>query len=266
LKKLSDSNLATPVYLKLSQDMPWPEDDFFYLLSRDGFFLCRNHAFFQSSTPTEYGPSELAGHKRFIKLSYPKLPQRLMEKVVGFFSRVADRYCAEAAVLLAWNSETESIEVIVPEQRSIVGGSWSGGKFYPINVYYDVPNLPPNLKLIGDIHSHVDGPAYASHTDIEDEAHFPGLHIVVGRIYKEPPEIHIEVTVDGNRFTVENHDMVLEGYKKRRVKEVPEEWMDKVVVETKTWKSTGADAQNYYSSSGYYGDQSEVEEFPRYSN
>ena len=60
----------TPVYLKVSEDMPWPKKEkVFYLLSRDGLFLCRNHEFFSSSVPAPKAPSELAGHERQLKLS-----------------------------------------------------------------------------------------------------------------------------------------------------------------------------------------------------
>ena len=52
--------------------------------------------------------------------------------------------------------------------------------------------MPPNLTLFGDIHSHVDEPAYASGTDKWDERYRAGLHIVVGRLGQEPPELHIE--------------------------------------------------------------------------
>ncbi len=76
-------------------------------------------------------------------------------------------------------------------------------------------------------------------TDIEDEVHRPGLHIVVGRIGSEPPELHIEVTVDGDRFAVKDYKMVLEGYHQRRPEEVPDEWMEQVTVETVSYQASG---------------------------
>src|SRR5207249_5482854 len=71
---------------------------------------------------------------------------------------------------------------IFPDQVATVGRNrW--GDTWPIGVEYDAPtDLPSNLAIIGDIHCHVDGGAYASYTDKDDEVHRPGLHVVVGQI------------------------------------------------------------------------------------
>ena len=234
--KISDSSLLTPIYLKLASDMPWPERErMFYVLTQDGLFTCRNHAFFRSSVPSDGWPGELAPHKPFLDLSYPKLSQRLFETVIGFFAIVATRHDAEAAALFVWNRSTSEVEVVVPEQRSFVTRS-SSGRSWPIEVQYDLPTLEPNQFPIGDIHSHVDGAAYASHMDKTDEAYRPGLHVVVGRIFDEPPQFHAEATVDGMRFMLENLAMVTEGYDRRRKNEVPPEWLDRVSIHD--WKST----------------------------
>ncbi len=231
MKLLSDK-LLTPFHLKTDFDAPWPEQEkLFYLLTANGLFRCRNHPFFRSSVPVNDWPAELATHRPFLKLSYPKIPQRLFERVIGFFARIGDDHGAEAAVLLAWHKTALRLEVIVPEQCTLVGTTWSGRPF-PVEVRYEIPHLPPDLMLIGDIHSHVDMSAYASAMDKDDELHRPGLHIVVGRLSLEPPDLHIEVTVDGTRFQVHDPKMVLAGYHHRRPHEVPQEWIDKVKVES----------------------------------
>ena len=246
--KCSDSTLHTPVYLKTSEDMPLPEEEpVYYLLSRDGLFLCRNHDFFQSSVPVEHWPSELAGHDRFFKIKYPKLPRRLLERVVGFFAVIGERYQSEAAVLLAWDPANQRIETLVPDQCGIVGTNF-GGEPYPISLDYELPLLPSQWTLIGDIHSHVDGPAYSSFVDQRDEAHRPGLHLVVGRIDLEPPEFHCEISIDGARFPVRNLDTVLAGYHRRK-NEVPQAWLDKVNV--KTWNSARRALVTYSSAKSY---------------
>jgi hypothetical protein len=71
-------------------------------------------------------------------------------------------------------------------------------------------------------------PAYASATDREDEVHRPGLHLVVGRLYQEPPEFHAELTVDGQRFHIGDLSQVMEKYQCRRPAEVPADWIKKV--------------------------------------
>lgn len=233
--KCSDQNLFTPIYLKLGDDMPWPEhENAFYLLSRDGLFLCRNSPFSRSCVPVSNFPSELAGQQPFLRLDYPRIPRRLMEQVIGFFDIIGERYCSEAAVLVAWNRATQAVEIVVPEQTGYVGTSLRG-EIYPMDLEYEVPALPPELVLIGDIHSHVDGLAYASFTDQSDEAHRPGFHLVIGRILDEPPQMHCEAVTDGVRFRVRDLSLILEGYYCRRVKEVPAEWIRQVTV--KPWSS-----------------------------
>lgn len=228
--KCSGSHLFTPVYLKLNEAMAWPEQEkAFYLLSSAGCFLCRNTPFFRSCVPVESFPSELAAQKPFLTLSYPRIPRRLMEQVIGFFDIIGQRHASEAAVLLIWNRATEVIDIVVPEQVGIVGKSTYGNP-YPLALEYQIPPLPPELVLLGDIHSHVDGLAYSSYLDKSDEVHRPGLHIVVGRILDEPPQFHCEAIADGFRFKIGDLGLVLEGYQRRRVKEVPPEWISKVVV------------------------------------
>ena len=42
---------STPtVFAKTLSDQPWPDDErLFYLVAREGLFICRNHEFFRSS-------------------------------------------------------------------------------------------------------------------------------------------------------------------------------------------------------------------------
>jgi len=220
----TDDGPLTPIYLKTQRDMSWPEDKVFYLLTADGLFLCRNHEFFRSSVSSPRWPSELAWHDPMLVPRYPKLASRQIEEVVGFFSHVGQLYGSEAIVLLAWDSLSKELQIVVPEQLATVGQNrW--GDTWPIGVEYDMPaNLPSHVTILGDIHSHVDGAAYASHTDRDDETHRPGLHIVVGRLNREPPEFHIQAVVDGTRFNM-SPERVMDGYS-RRNPEYPAWWLD----------------------------------------
>jgi proteasome lid subunit RPN8/RPN11 len=227
--------LTTPIYLKTDDKMDWPQDNAFYVLSKDGLFLCRNHQFFMSCVPSDRWPAELAGQRPFLEIDYPRLPRRLLERVVGFFDIIGERYDSEAAVLLVWNRKSQKVEVVVPEQTGTVGTTYYGSR-HPLDLHYEIPPLSAPRMLIGDIHSHVDGAAYASWTDRADEAYRPGLHLVVGRIKDEPPEFYCAVTADGMRFRVNDLDLVMEDYRARRRDDVPEEWIAKVKVEE--WSSS----------------------------
>ena len=131
--------MNTPIYHKTSKDMPWPKDKFFYLLTADGLFKCRNHEFFQSCVPAKGGVSELCSQDKFVKLDYPKIPQRLMEVGVGFFQLVADKQNSEAAVIWVWDRNEKKVKILIPDQIGINGAPSSySPKGYPMDVKYEM--------------------------------------------------------------------------------------------------------------------------------
>ena len=211
--KFPEPDLADPIYLKRHGDMPWPKDKFFYLLAANGLFICRNQPFFTSCVPARKGPAELANQQAFLTSRYPKIPQPLMEQAVGFFAEVGEKHGAEAALLLAWDTYQERYHLLVPKQRCSVYRLYQGT--YPLGVHYELPTrLSDGWSIVGDIHSHVNGAAYASYTDKRDERYQPGLHIVVGRIHQEPPEFHVDAIVDGMRFMIDQ-TLVIQAYHHR---------------------------------------------------
>ena len=220
-----------PVYLKTAEDMPRPSDAEFYWLTRDGPYLCRNHPFFETDVPASRPPRSLAPHRPRCRLRYPRLPRRLLEDIIGFFDLVYRTHCSESLVLLYWNLERHEFALVVPEQEATVWES-SLGTRSPLDVSYTVPlTPPPRHLLVGDVHCHGDLSAYASYTDREDEEHRDGIHVVVGRIDQEPPSFHLELSVDGHRFSLD-FDQVFEGYEQRSPV-VSSEWVERVTVKVK---------------------------------
>jgi hypothetical protein len=183
----------------------------------------------------ERGPSPLEEQKTFLEPRFPRIPQALFEESVGFFSDIADLHGSEAAALLLWDRDEQRVRLHVPEQTASVS-RYSDGYVSPIGVHYvPPPDLPADWIPFGDIHCHVGYSAYASATDKDDELHSAGLHIVVGRIHDEPPDLHVEAVVDGQRFHIDPRQ-VIEGYRQRRVP-APKSWIDKVSVEDRTYVS-----------------------------
>jgi PRTRC genetic system protein A len=250
--KHPDPRLFTPIYVKSASDEQLPEDESaYYVLSSEGLFLCRNHAFFTSCVRTNGWPTELAPHTESVSLRYPRVPQKQLERIVGFFAHMGEAHGAEAAALFLWDAKDKRMRFQIPQQRATVSESWSG-RCYPSDLHYDMPvNLPSHLTVVGDIHSHVDAPAYASTTDRLDEAHRPGIHLVVGKIYREPPELHCEFVVDGVRFEV-LPSAVIEGYEKRNMR-VRQDWIDRVEVEVLSSSSKDAHSWNAGGNGGAYG-------------
>lgn len=217
----------TPIYLKLEEDFTWPTDTMFYLLTVDGMFLCRNHPFFKSCVKATKLPPGMPAQYERLTLAYPRISPEQMGMVVGWFAEAAKKSC-EAIVLLCWNALDKRLELVCPKQTA---SNW-------MDLKYDVPSLPPGWSIIGDIHSHVNMSAYTSNIDEKDEVHRPGLHIVVGKIEDEPPEFHIEATVDGRRFTVKDQDAIFD-YEARR-KDFPLEWRKQITTKYhKPFERTG---------------------------
>jgi PRTRC genetic system protein A len=231
LIRLSREDLNTPIYVKVDDRAPWPPDDVFFLLTGDGLFLCRNHAFFISSVPAPNPPSGLGRHRAFLKTRYPKIPRRLFERAVGFFHAIYKRHGSEAGLLLVWNGRKKRMRLVCPDQVAIVSRSWS--RTHPIGLFYKIPDLGGDL-LIGDLHSHGNESAYASFTDKKDEKDRAGIHVVVGRMgdidVGGDPDLHLELVIDGARFSVAS-ELILEGYTGPCSK-VPPAWLEQVKVES----------------------------------
>lgn len=235
--------LATPVYIKEDVAGEWPADPVFYVLGSNGLSLGRNHEMFRSCALVRHGPSELAAQESFLEPRYPKLSRELIEQLVGFFSEMAERYRCEVGGYLIFDRESGVVSAQVPNQLSTVSESCYGS-LWPIGLDYASLDPPPSSEMvIGTIHSHVYGSAYASGIDVHDELDKPGVHLVVGKLDKEPPEFHVEAVVDGARFTL-GMAQVVEGYEERRA-DFPPEWIDRVEVKVNRWSNYGT-----YGTSG----------------
>jgi proteasome lid subunit RPN8/RPN11 len=229
------------VVLKTGAELEWPEGErVFYVLGRDGLMICRDHEFFRSCVPARCGPSELETQEEFLEVDFPRIPKRAFEHIVGFFSAIGSQHGSEAAVLLFWDREHERVRVVVPEQTATVV-RYSDGYQHPIGLhYFPALDLPAHWTLFGDVHSHVHLSAYSSATDRHDELHSAGMHVVIGAIHREPPEVHVEAVVDGARFALELEDVV-EGYE-RRAERVPRSWIERVHIEAEPPWSQGTAA------------------------
>lgn len=244
-----DDTLLTPLYVKVGETLNHDDAPVYYVLSSSGLFLCRRHEFFDSCVTARTWPTELAAHAQSLRLRYPKIRQSQLELIIGFFTRVFELHGAEAAAILLWDHDAKRLRICVPPQRATVWRGWTGRQ-HPIDVHYDLPgDLGGNLSPIGTIHSHGDGRAYASDTDMRDEAYRAGLHIVVGRLSGEPPEFHCEFVVDGTRFRTDL-SAVTGGYRNRNFR-FPQSWLQCVKVDVEhPWRSgdwdTGPARGNLY--------------------
>ncbi len=230
MKHPESDGLFTPIHLNTSgQDGRPAGPDAYFLLARNGLFLCRNHPLFSSAVRAPSWPSELLPHEESLTLRLPPVSRSRVERIVGFFSRVYELYASEAAALLVLDGRAGRVRLVVPSQVATVNVGY-GGRRSAVGVRYDsTPPASPESIVVGDVHSHADLPAYSSHVDQRDEEYRPGLHVVVGRVDREPPEFHCEFVVDGARFPLAS-EAVLAGYVSRRTN-VPDAWLERVSIE-----------------------------------
>lgn len=234
-----------PIYIKTDPNMPRPKDAIYYLFSSNGLFIGRNHPFFTSEVPAPRMPNSVLPHQSSCRVRFPKLGQAALEYIVGFFDRVYQEHGAEAIVLLFWNQQQKRYKLWVPEQTATVWES-ADGRRSALDVKYEVPvPFPEGYVLAADIHCHCEYGAGSSTTDHIDERFRDGVHAIVGRIDREPPEFSIEICVDGTRFTM-RFDQLFRGYERRRT-HIPDRWMEAVRVEVlkpKPWKPIRSTSSN----------------------
>ena len=227
-----------PIYLKTADDAPRPANPEFFWITRRAQYLCRNHDFFATDVPAYRMPRSLADHQPACRVRFPLLGMAALEYVAGFFHQVYVRHGSEAIVLVLWDTRRRRYRLCVPPQQASVWLTQSGEPC-AIDVKYDVPSpLPPHHLLVGDIHSHADLNAYSSGTDNQDVVYRDGVHAVVGRIDREPPDFHVELTADSHRFNL-RFGQFFRGYRRRRLR-VPGAWIEQV--EVKVLRSSRSDA------------------------
>jgi len=219
----------TPIYAKENPDDPLPDDKLSYLVSSTGMFLCRRHEWFVSATPIRTWPSDLAPQTGFLEPSYPVVPQVVFERLCGFFRAMAEEHGCEAGAYLVVDRKDGTVDARVPGQIATMREGWRG-RMNAVGLEYDsLTDLGPGDAVLGTVHSHVFGPAYASGVDVHDEVDKPGVHIVVGHVDRDPPDFSVEAVVDGERFRLDP-ESVIEDFAKPR-DDFPPAWREAVRVE-----------------------------------
>ena len=252
-------DLLTPILIKDSKDLEWPADvQVFYLLTGNGLFLCRQLQLFRSCVPVNTWPSELLDQQPLLEHSYPRVPKQVFEQLVGFFAVMAEKRGCEAAAYLVFDRVNETVSTLIPKQRATMRRSWSGREL-PVGLEYDHPTgLSKDQMILGTVHSHVYESAYSSAVDVNDETEKPGVHIVIGRLDRDPPDLHAEAVVDGKRFRLDPRE-VIEGSAARNLV-FPVEWLEQVeVVLLPSWSEGYGNSVSSYDAYGYgtgpYGGQ-----------
>jgi hypothetical protein len=211
LKDRAELELAHPVY---------------YQVAANGLFLVRDTPLYRATTRVTTGVPGLHPSREELVVRFPPLPVALVEPILAFFREVYERWTGEAIVLLFLCPESGEYRALVPPQE-IPGyrDAWGRPRAY-LRLRYGSVARPEGFVRFGSIHSHAELPAGASCTDLEDEEHGDGLHVVYGRIDRDAPARSAACVVSGRRFDLEPELVVPEC----RVPDTPapREWLEQV--------------------------------------
>jgi len=132
------TQLETPLIIQYEGTTPiWLPDKLFYVLARNGYFKCRNHQFFEAAVQlTNEGHPNLDDYEEKLICKYPKIPQSMLEDIVGFFARVDKELFSEAYVCIFWDMIEEEMKMLVPEQEVSM-----------TSANYKLPNYPDHWIL-----------------------------------------------------------------------------------------------------------------------
>lgn len=124
----------------------------------------------------------------------PPMKPEVLDQALAFFRFVFETNHSEAALLLAID-EARDYHLYCPEQEvDYTGVDWK-----------DTVLLADDHYLIGSIHSHCDFSAFHSGTDTGDAAKNDGLHITLGKVDEDTPEIDVMISFSGVRWTKWDH-------------------------------------------------------------
>ena len=138
-----------------------------------------------------------------------KLPPRILFECLKWFRMVNEKHSSEAQARLGYNPETGEWRWFAFPQY-VVAGLYS--KEIPSDELTDeqqAMRLRATKEMAeggfieaGTIHSHCDAAAFASGTDDKDEISQNGIHITLGHISDERPEIHGRVVFRKIKYAV----------------------------------------------------------------
>ena len=222
--------MTIPIY-KVGDEIP-PDQKFYYLVGKDGFYLHKTTAFYSTTVQVKEIPG-LGVVKECLSLvpEFVPIPWKIIKQALDFFRAVYAKHKAEGIVLLGFNKETKQW-YLIPVEQEVSGAHLD----YKVN---------GTKGAVGTIHSHPTFGAFYSGTDNHDDQAFDGIHIVLGQITEETPKIEVSAMVNGNRFEFKP-PQVISGIPKPIEADITHDWVDKFV-KKKSYQTSRA---GYYPNRG----------------
>jgi hypothetical protein len=195
------------------------------VLAANCLYLVRRSAVFVACVPVVGGVPGLAPELPRLRLALPRLPVALLERALGFFREVWERWEGEGILILFYDGALERFRLVAPPQR--LTGRFERGRFRAdLRLEYEAGEKPgPEWLKLGTFHSH--GCASPRHSSIDehDELYEAGLHLTAGYVNTPLPEFAAAFVVGRTRFTVPPEDVLSRFGAARRP---PRAWLDQV--------------------------------------
>lgn len=195
-----------PIFLYHS-GMELPKEGNYFVIAKNSIWMHKDTGICQCFIPVESLSflDDLEAEKQ-ISINLPKIPKQIVWQVKQFFKLVVEKARSDAEVTLYYNPINQDYKVYVPEQTV----SHSSVSYKRIGTTH-LEEMKDYL-CVGTIHSHCDFDAFHSHTDVDDESDFDGLHVTFGNNNKDRFTISSSFAVNGFRAKVDP-GVILEGIK-----------------------------------------------------
>jgi len=174
---------------------------------------------------------------------YPPIPFDVYLKALTFFKQIYTKYKSEGLMLLTLHRDAplsgQQYKIRIPKQ--VV----SGGKVdYDKGIKEINANLENEEFLAASIHSHPSFGASQSGIDHGDEIKFDGIHVTLGMIEKDPPEVHSRISLAGQIFSNIKEALIITSPSYPAII-IPDEWIEQVE-EQKFSPGIGYEGSNFF--------------------
>ena len=170
----------------------------YYVVAQEGIFLHRDTQIGTLLLKQKTNPKSLGrvGYKDGVfSWNGEKIPGRIIEQATDFFRRILAKDNSEAEVLITMHNDTKEFRLFVPIQRVNHSG---------VKSIYEPTHIDKNYTVVGSIHSHCNFGAFHSGTDSGDASDMDGVHLTIGMLQNDPPEIVAMVAMNGVEFHYED--------------------------------------------------------------
>ena len=134
-------------------------------------------------------PTTLPDHGESFRFGEERLPVFIYTQALDFFRKVYEAYKTEATTYICRDAEGQ-YSLFIPQQY-VSGAS--------VNHKVGVDEMGDRLP-VGTIHSHCMMGAFHSGTDDHDMGKMPGLHMTIGKVLADKPELAIAMAVGETQF------------------------------------------------------------------